>query len=147
MISKGLGANWRLQFTDENGQPLSMESFVEVDFGAISFKEIFQNVKMLLTTPLFTVPLDRLLGVSGEIIDLPQNIAQGVIVEIIDALYQFEPRAEVVELNYGGDAMEAVDGHLIPVLSLKVNPVIFGTKTRYQTTRAFDPSDPFNPIF
>ena len=70
-----LGPNWHLQFTEPDGTPMNMGSLEEIDFGAISYKEIFQNVKTILATPLESAALARDLGVDQGIVDRPINEA------------------------------------------------------------------------
>jgi len=127
-----LDVNWRLQFADADGFPLNMASFAKIDFGAISYKEIFQNVKTILTTPLFSAALERLLGIDSSIVDLPINRAAEATVAIIDAIYFWEPRAKVVDIQF--DASDALNGHLIVNLALQIRNVIFGTDTPYTAT-------------
>jgi|SRR5215471_443944 len=133
---EGLGgaANWRLQFADADGLPLNMLSFEQIDFGAISYKEIFQNVKTILSTPLFSVALERTLGIDQTIVDLPIGQAAQATVAIIEALYFWEPRVDVTNIFFTADA---VNGHLIPHLQLKVKNVIYGTDTPYEQTNIY----------
>src|SRR6516164_9535937 len=127
-----LGANWRLQFADADGLPLNMASFGRIDFGAISYKEIFQNVKTILTTPLFSAALERTLGIDQNIVDLPVNRASEATIAILDALYFWEPRVQVMDIAF--DASDALNGHLIVNLQLNIRNVIFGTDTPYTAT-------------
>lgn len=130
-----LGSNWRLQFADADGIPFNMLSFEVIDFGAISYKEIFQNVKTILATPQFSAALERLLGVDQSIVDLPIDRASEATIAILDALYFWEPRAEAVNIQFSGDV---IAGHLICTLQLRVSNVIFGTQTPYSRSNAFD---------
>jgi phage baseplate assembly protein W len=133
--STALGANWRLQFTDPDGSPMNMGSFEVIDFGAIGYFEIFQNVKTILATPLFSAALERTLGVDQGIVDRPITEAAHVTVAILDALTFWEPRVQVVDINF--DA-EPLVGHLIVNLKLAIRNVIYGTDTPYNKTSAFD---------
>lgn len=133
--SAELGHNWRLQFADADGVPFNMLSFEVIDFGAISHKEIFQNVKTILATPQFSAALERLLGVDQTIVDLPIDRAAEATVAILDALYFWEPRAETLDIQFSGDV---IAGHLICTLKLRVKNVIFGTETPYNRANVFD---------
>jgi phage baseplate assembly protein W len=126
--TEDLGANWRIQFADADGIPLNMLSFEVIDFGAIAYKEIFQNVKTILATPLFSAALERLLGVDQVIVDLPIDQAAQATVAILDALYFWEPRVEVVNIDFESDV---ISGHLICNLQLKIKNVIYGTEQPY----------------
>jgi hypothetical protein len=129
-LNAGLGANWRIQFSDADGIPLNMLSFEVIDFGAISYKEIFQNVKTILATPLFSAALERLLGVDQTIVDLPadKSGAGAATIAILTALNQWEPRCEIVNIDFDADAL---NGHLIVKLQLKIKNVISGSDTPY----------------
>lgn len=130
-----VGANWRIKFYDADGIPLSMLSFEVIDFGAIAYKEIFQNVKTILATPLFSAALERLLGVDQTIVDLPIDQAAEATVAILDALYFWEPRVEPVDIHFDSDV---VSGHLVCSLQLKIRNVIFGTDQAYNRNNIFD---------
>jgi phage baseplate assembly protein W len=129
------GANWRVQFNDADGTPLSMISFEQIDFGAISYKEIFQNCKTILATPLLSTVLERTLGVDWEIVDLPVDKAAEATVAIMDALYFWEPRAEVMNIDFDAD----INGRLTPNIQLKIRNVIFGTQLPYDKTSIYPP--------
>jgi phage baseplate assembly protein W len=130
-----LGNNWRIKFADADGIPLNMLSFEVIDFGAIAYKEIFQNVKTILATPLYSAALERLLGVDQSIVDLPIDQAAQATIAILDALYFWEPRVEVVDIKFSGDVP---NGHLICSLQLKIKNVIYGTDQPYDRNNIFN---------
>jgi uncharacterized protein len=130
-----LGANWRLQFADPDGVPLSMISFEQIDFGAISYKEIFQNVKTILATPLFSAALERTLGLDNTIVDRPIQDAAHATIAILDAVMQWEPRCQIMNIDFEADA---INGHLIVKLQLDVKNVIYGTNTAYTAQNIYD---------
>ena len=130
-----LGSNWRIKFADADGIPLNMLSFEVIDFGAIAYKEIFQNVKTILATPIWSAALERLLGVDQSIVDLPVDQAAQATVAILDALYFWEPRVEVVDIEFASDV---ISGHLVCNLQLKVRNVIYGTESPYDRNNIFD---------
>lgn len=129
-----LGVNWRIKFADADGIPLNMLSFETIDFGAIAYKEIFQNVKTILATPVFSAALERLLGVDASIVDRPIDNASEATIAILDAIYYWEPRAEVVSVLFDADV---VAGHLICNVQLKIKDVIFGTDIPYNKNSIF----------
>jgi phage baseplate assembly protein W len=129
-----VGQNWRIKFYDADGIPLSMLSFEEIDFGAIAYKEIFQNAKTILATPQFSAALERLLGIDQSIVDLPIDQASDATIAILDALYFWEPRVEVVNITFDGDV---INGHLICNLQLKIKNVIYGTEKPYDRNNIF----------
>lgn len=130
-----LGSNWRIKFFDADGIPLNMLSFEQIDFGAIAYKEIFQNVKTILATPLYSAALERLLGVDQTIVDLPIGQAAQATVAILDALYFWEPRVKVINIEFTSDV---ISGRLVCQLQLQIANVIYGTKTPYDRNNIFD---------
>jgi phage baseplate assembly protein W len=133
--STDLGSNWRVMFRDAEGVPLNMLSFELIDFGAISYKEIFQNAKTILATTIMSAALERTLGVDARIIDLPINDAAHATVALIEALYFWEPRVEVMNIDFDADVL---NGHLIATMQLKVRNVLYGTDTPYTQANIFD---------
>lgn len=82
-------------------------------------EEILQNVSMIISTPKFSVPLDRGFGLSQRFVDMPIKAAKSVfIAEIIDAVERNEPRAEVISV-----AIKHTDvpGVLIPIVEVEIN--------------------------
>jgi phage baseplate assembly protein W len=129
-----LGANWRLQFLQPDGVPLTMSGLEAIDFGAISYKEIFQNVKTILATPLYSAMLERTLGLDNSIVDRPINDAAAATVAILDAVTSWEPRAQIMNLQFEADA---INGHLVVILQLNILNVIYRSNTPYSTTSIF----------
>lgn len=68
------------------------------------YQEILQNVKAIITTIKGSVPLDRAFGISPDVIDEPINIARAKLsAEIVKAVKEFEPRANIRSINFSGD--------------------------------------------
>lgn len=77
--------------------------------------EILQNVRTILGTLFFSVPLDRDFGVSGKFIDKPLPVAQSLMIaEVIEAVEEYEPRAKVESVELEQTADDAMNGRLIP---------------------------------
>lgn len=135
-----LGANWRLMLFDADGNPLTMSSFEAIDFGAISYKEIFQNVKTILATPLFSCVLERTLGIDANIVDLPVDRAAELTVAILDALYYWENRCKVMDISFDTD----LNGHLEVKVQLAIKNIIYGTQQTYSKTTIYE-TEPIVP--
>ena len=72
-------------------------------------RSILQNVQLILTTRKGTVPLYREFGIPMEFLDMPATLAEGIaVVEVTDAIEQFEPRAKVagVDLAWDGSNLQ-----------------------------------------
>lgn len=98
---------------------------VTARLGAVSFapaneyEEILQNVRTILTTTKYSVPLDRGFGIDANLIDTPIDYAQAKLTaEIIDAIRRYEPRVSVSKVSFAGNG---VDGKLIPTVRVVIN--------------------------
>lgn len=86
-------------------------------FGLTGIESIKQNIQVVATTFAGTVPLDRALGISGDIMDRPYQIAQALLVnELMAAITEFVPRAEVTSIEFETSIEEAEQGKLVPVI-------------------------------
>lgn len=97
---------------------------VTAEMGAIDFspdtelKEILQNIRCILTTARYSVPLDRGFGIDGQIVDAPMDYAQArLTAEIIDAVRKYEPRARVTRVIFDGDGE---NGTLVPLVRVVI---------------------------
>lgn len=91
------------------------------DLGAGGADEILQNVRVILTTVAGTVPMNRAFGLDMSSVDEPVELAQARMTPvIIEAVRQFEPRAEVVKVSY--EQTEA--GTLVPRVELRLREVV-----------------------
>ena len=80
-------------------------------------EEVVQNVKTLLTTMKYTVPLDRNFGIMANAVDEPMPVAMAKLSsDIIDAINQYEPRCRVTQIFFDGD----IDGKLIPRVRIEI---------------------------
>jgi phage baseplate assembly protein W len=86
---------------------------------ATLIEEVLQNISMILSTPKYSVPLDRNFGLSARFLDKPTPVAEArIIAEIIDAIEEYEPRAEIVNITFERD--ESI-GKLVPRLEVEIN--------------------------
>ena len=70
-------------------------------------EEVMQNVYTIITTARGSVALDRDFGIDTSFLDAPINVAQTLMLtSVIEAVSQFEPRAKVKEILFGGEAKE-----------------------------------------
>lgn len=81
-------------------------------------EEVLQNVSVIISTPKFSVPLDRGLGLAQRFLDRPIQVAQPVLIsEVLDAIEAYEPRAQVENVTFElGDR----PGALIPVVEVNI---------------------------
>jgi hypothetical protein len=86
---------------------------------------------------LFSAALERTLGIDQRIVDLPIDRAAEATIAILDALYFWEPRVEVMNIDF--DYADALTGHLGVNLQLKIKNVIYGTNKPYEATNISAP--------
>lgn len=91
-----------------------------VDFAPASeAAEIIQNVKTILSTRRYDVPLDREFGLSADLVDQPlPRVKAKLTTEIISAIRKYEPRAAVTRVTFSAEGM---DGVLKPQVRIKIN--------------------------
>ena len=81
-------------------------------------EEIVQNVRTILTTIKYQIPLDREFGIDGDPVDKPMPQAQALITsEIIRQVRRYEPRAVINSITFTGE----LNGKLIPRVEVTIN--------------------------
>lgn len=89
--------------------------------GATGVNEIIQNVRMILSTIKGTVYLDRDFGLNPDLIDMPQmQAAFKYREEIINQIERYEPRVNVLEINFTTDKNDLMNGTLLPVIKIEI---------------------------
>jgi phage baseplate assembly protein W len=77
-----------------------------IDFGATGKHEIFQNVKYIILTEYFSVPLDREFGMDYSMVDRPMAVAEAILAqEVAMKISLYEPRAQFKEIEFVRDEM------------------------------------------
>ena len=80
---------------------------------------VLQNVALILETPQGTIPMYRDFGLPIDALDLPMPAAKvRLSVAIKEAVEQFEPRVEIVNIRY--DETAAAGGRLVPILEVNI---------------------------
>ena len=81
-------------------------------------EEVLQNISMILETVKNTVPLNRDFGLSSRFLDMPTPAAEAVLVsELYDAIEEYEPRAEIVNITFEKDELT---GKELPRLEVEI---------------------------
>ena len=96
------------------------------DLKSIQFNEknelnaVLQNIAVILSTPMGTVPLYRDFGLDWSFLDKPTPVAKVLMVAPVkEAIQRWEPRAEVLDVLPGSDPSQP--GTLIPVVEVEIN--------------------------
>jgi hypothetical protein len=110
----------RLQiFTPEGGIYLDQD----INFGAMGVAEVFQNVKYILLTEYFSVPLDREFGMNFTMVDKPIPVAEAMLSqEVAMKVALYEPRCLFKQIEYSG---EGIAGKLNPNVMIAVTATEF----------------------
>jgi len=67
-------------------------------------KSVLQNIKIILLTRQFSVPLYRDFGLPMQFLDRPMVAAKALLIaEIKDAIAEYEPRATVIDIAVEAD--------------------------------------------
>lgn len=92
-----------------------------ITIGAKGINEIIQNVRMIISTIKGSVYLDRDFGLNPDLIDMPQmQAAFKYREEIINQIERYEPRVNVLEINFTTDKNDLMNGTLLPVVKIEI---------------------------
>ena len=96
------------------------------DLGHLRFNEqetvssVLQNIAVILSTPMGTVPLYRDFGLDWSFLDKPTPVAKVLMVAPVkEAIQRWEPRATVLDVSFSEDP--AQPGVLIPTVEVDIN--------------------------
>lgn len=85
---------------------------------ASTVEEVIQNVRTIVTTIKFSIPLDREFGIDGSVVDLPMNVAEAKLTnEIFRAIRRYEPRAVIESITFQGED----SGRLVPIVRVSIH--------------------------
>lgn len=75
--------------------------------GATGMTEILQNIRMIIATHMYSVPLDRGFAHDPAFLDSPAPaVTARLTASLMDAIEKYEPRVKVMEIDLGqGDFM------------------------------------------
>ncbi len=91
----------------------------DVDFAPSTVvEEVLQNVRTILCTARWSVPLDREFGLDASMLDRPTPDAMAALSsEIYTKIRKYEPRCHIVRIAFDGD----LDGRLVPKVTVRVH--------------------------
>ena len=85
-------------------------------------EEVIQNMRCILATRKGSVPFDRAFGVSWDMLDRPLPVAKAMMIAaVVEAVQEYEPRAEVRGVRFNADSNAAMEGVLDPVVTIEIN--------------------------
>ena len=84
-------------------------------------EEVIQNVSILLTTVVGSVPLDRNLGLSATFIDdKAQRAMAKLTIFALETIQEYEPRVEVTEVDFVPRPDATTDGRFYPRVRVRI---------------------------
>lgn len=84
-------------------------------------EEIIQNISILLTTVVGSVPLDRNLGLSATFIDdRAQRAMAKLMIFALETVQEYEPRVEVTEVDFVPNPNDAAEGRFYPRVRVRI---------------------------
>ena len=96
------------------------------DLKSIQFNEknelnaVLQNIAVILSTPIGTIPLYRDFGLDWSFLDKTTPVANVLeVAPIREAIHRWEPRATVLDVSFSEDP--ARPGVLIPIVEVDIN--------------------------
>lgn len=93
-----------------------LETDTRLRIGLTGMEAILQNIRVIILTTMYSVPLDRAFAHLNSVLDSPApHQTARLSAQLIDALERYEPRIKVDGIRWQvGDLME---GRLVPVIS------------------------------
>lgn len=86
---------------------------------ATVYEEVIQNLYFLYSSTEYDIPLDRELGLNPKYIDKPIETAKALTTtDIYDKTEEYEPRAEIVNIDFKADYESGV---LKPIVEVVIN--------------------------
>ena len=83
-------------------------------------RSVLQNILCILGTRQGTVPMYRDFGLPGRFVDSPTMVARQILlVEVREAILQYEPRAEVVSVALRQSASNP--GVVVPEVEVEIH--------------------------
>ena len=94
-----------------------VKSMPKIRLGLTGVESIKQNIGIICSTYIMTVPLDRSFGLDPSNLDEPESILRALLTnQVMAAIQEFEPRAQVTQVAYQ-ESDSPGDGHLYPVVT------------------------------
>ncbi|MBP2655898.1 MAG: hypothetical protein H6Q73_3467 [Firmicutes bacterium] len=99
---------------------VSFTSGFEINFSATDETEILQNVAMIISSVMYSCPMDRAFAWDGSLLDRPMNIVTNLLASrLFSAITTYESRAEVVSVTFTGDD-DGLSGLLKPTVKVRI---------------------------
>lgn len=100
-----------------------MAESLPLAIGATGFESICQNIRIIIITMMYSVPLDRAFAHDGRMLDSPAPMATARLTsQLMDAITKYEPRVDVqgIEFVYADPKNQISRGTLTPKVTFKI---------------------------
>lgn len=89
--------------------------------GATGLESIIQNIRIIVTTLAYSVPLDRGFASTGGFIDSPTPYAVALkIAELSEAIEAREPRVQVTGIEFAPRPADMMQGRVYPKIVFRL---------------------------
>lgn len=92
--------------------------------GATGLEGLFQRLRIILTTVVYSVPLDRGFAVTGDFIDSPLPQATALLLSgLIEAVEKYEPTVKVESINFSSTNTtweDLMEGRAYPIVRFEL---------------------------
>ena len=98
-------------------EELTIDGAAPLVIGATGMEAILQNIRIIVLTMAYSVPLDRAFAHAGGFIDSPSPaVTARLVAALVDAIEAREPRVVVdgIDLLENSDAAGLMEGRLVP---------------------------------
>lgn len=86
---------------------------------ATVYEDVMKNLYFLYSSIEYDIPLDRALGLNPKYIDKPIETAKALVTaDIYDKTEEYEPRAEIVNIDF---EIDYESGMLKPIVEVTIN--------------------------
>lgn len=92
--------------------------------GATGLEGLHQALRIIITTLIYSVPLDRGFATTGSFIDapLPHAVAQR-LADLTEAIEKYEPRVKIISLRLsepGAKLEDLMEGRVFPIIRFEL---------------------------
>lgn len=85
-------------------------------------KAVLQNIAVILSTPMGSVPMYREFGLDWSFLDRPTPVAKVMMVAPVrEAIERWEPRATVLDVSFSDSDDPSKPGGLIPIVEVEIS--------------------------
>lgn len=82
---------------------------VTIDLNNVDIQGLSESLKILFSTPVGSVVLDRDFGIDWSVMDMPLQKAKAFLtIEYIEKVKRYEPRVKVIQVSFEISSIEGI---------------------------------------